>query len=68
MMLSARNQIKGKVKSAKLGKVMAEVVIDARGIEIVSLISLESAQKMNLKAGDEVTAVIKSTDVIVAKD
>jgi|TARA_B100000315_G_C14512253_1_gene557526 molybdopterin-binding protein len=67
-MLSARNQIKGKVKSAKLGKVMAEVVIDARGIEIVSLISLESAQKMNLKAGDEVTAVIKSTDVIVAKD
>jgi molybdopterin-binding protein len=67
-MLSARNQIKGKVKSAKLGKVMAEVVIDARGIEIVSLVSLESVQKMNIKAGDEVTAVIKSTDVIVARD
>ena len=67
-MLSARNQIKGKVKEVKLGKVMAEVVIDARGIEIVSLISFESAQKMNLKAGDEVTAIIKSTGVIVAKD
>ena len=67
-MLSARNQIKGKVKSAKLGKVMAEVIIDARGIEIVSLVSLESVQKMNIKAGDEVTAVIKSTDVIVARD
>lgn len=67
-MLSARNQIKGRVKEVKLGKVMAEVVIDARGIEIVSLISFESAQKMALKAGDEVTAIIKSTDVIVAKD
>ena len=67
-MLSARNQIKGKVKEVKLGKVMAEVVIGAGSIEIVSLISFESAQKMALKAGDEVAAVIKSTDVIVAKD
>ncbi|MBA7691207.1 Molybdenum-pterin-binding protein 2 [subsurface metagenome] len=67
-MISARNQIKGKVKSVKLGKVMAEVVIDARGIEIVSLISAESATRMGLKPGDEVTAVIKSTEVMVAKD
>ena len=67
-MLSARNQIKGRVKAVKLGKVMAEVVIGEGSIEIVSLISVESATKMNLKAGDEVTAVIKSTDVIVAKD
>jgi len=67
-MISARNQIKGKVKSVKLGKVMAEVIMAVGDIEIVSLISAESATRMGLKPGDEVTAVIKATEVIVAKD
>jgi len=67
-MLSARNQIKGKVKSVKTGQVMAEVIVAVGDVEMVSLISVESAQKMNLKVGDEVTAVIKATEVMVAKD
>ena len=67
-MLSARNQIRGKVKSVKSGQVMAEVIMAVGDIEVVSLISVESVQKMNLKPGDEVTAVIKATEVMVAKD
>jgi len=67
-MLSARNQIKGRIKVIKLGKVMAEVVIGVDSIEIVALISLESVQRMNLRIGDEATAVIKATEVMVAKD
>jgi molybdopterin-binding protein len=67
-MLSARNQFKGKVKSVKLDNVMAEVVIDVGPIELVSVITRESAEKMGLKTGTMVTAVIKSTEVMVATD
>ena len=67
-MLSARNQFKGTVKSVKLGNVMAEVVVTAGGLEIVSAITRGSAEAMNLKPGDEVTAVIKSTEVLIGKD
>jgi molybdopterin-binding protein len=67
-MLSARNQFKGTIKSVKLGNVMAELVVAVSGIEIVSVITRGSAEGMNLKAGDTVTAIIKSTEVLVAKD
>jgi molybdopterin-binding protein len=66
-MLSARNQLKGTVKSVKLGEVMAEVVVAVGQIEVVSVITRTSAEQMGLRPGDEVTAVIKSTEVILAK-
>jgi molybdopterin-binding protein len=67
-MLSARNQFQGTVKSVKLGGVMAEVVVAVAGLEIVSAITRGSAEQLGLKAGDQVTAVIKSTEVMIAKD
>ena len=67
-MLSARNQLKGTVKAVKLGTVMAEVVLTVGGVELVSVITRESADRMKLKAGDSATAVIKSTAVMVSKD
>jgi molybdopterin-binding protein len=67
-MLSARNQLKGTVKSVKLGNVMAEVVVAVGNLEVVSVITRGSAEHMGLKAGDHVTAVIKSTEVLLAKD
>lgn len=66
-MLSARNQFKGKIKSVKIGNVMAEVIVSVGEIEIVSLISRTSAEHMSLKVGDEVSAVIKSTEVLIDK-
>jgi molybdopterin-binding protein len=67
-MLSARNQFQGTVKSVKLGNVMAEVVVTVGPIEIVSAITRTSAEQMGLKPGDAVTAVIKSTEVMIGKD
>jgi molybdopterin-binding protein len=67
-MLSARNQFKGAVKSVKLGGIMAEVVVSVGDLEIVSAITRASAEHMGLKAGDEVTTVIKSTEVLIAKE
>jgi molybdopterin-binding protein len=66
-MLSARNQFKGTVKEVKLGNVMAEVVVSVGSLEIVSAITRSSAEKLALKPGDAVTAIIKSTEVMIDK-
>jgi molybdopterin-binding protein len=65
--LSARNQLPGTVKSVTLGNVMAEVVVDVGGNEIVSAITRGSAEALDVSAGDQVTVVIKATEVILAK-
>jgi molybdate transport system regulatory protein len=67
-MLSARNQFSGQIKAVKLGAVAAEVVVAAGGIDIVAAITRDSAERMKLSAGDRVTAVIKASDVMIAKD
>jgi molybdopterin-binding protein len=67
MEISARNQIPGTVKSVKLGAVMAEVIIDVNGLEIVAAITRASAEGLGLKVGDQVKAVMKATEVMVAK-
>jgi molybdate transport system regulatory protein len=68
MQISARNQIKGKIKSIKLGEVMAEVVIElGTGEEIVSAITRGSVESLDLKVGDDAVAIIKSTEVIIGK-
>jgi len=66
-MLSARNQFVGIVKSVKLGGVMAEVVIAISDLEIVSAITRASAEALDLKVGDKVTAIVKSTEVLIDK-
>ncbi len=66
-MLSARNQLKGTVKSVVLGTVMAEVVVDVGGQEVVSAITRHAVENLDIKAGDQVTAVIKSTEVMIDK-
>jgi molybdopterin-binding protein len=66
-MLSARNQLATVVKSVKLGNVMAEVLVEVAGTEIVSVITRGSAEALKLKPGDHVKAVIKSTEVLIDK-
>jgi molybdopterin-binding protein len=68
MELSARNQLQGTVKSVTLGTVMAEVVVDVNGQEIVSAVTRGSAERLRLSEGSAVAAVIKSTDVLLATD
>jgi molybdopterin-binding protein len=66
-MLSARNQFKGAVKEIKLGNVMADVVVTVGAVEVVAAITRVSAERLGLKVGDAVTAIIKSTDVLIDK-
>jgi len=67
MKLSARNMLKGKVNHIKPGVVNTEVVIELTGGEkIVSIITKESADSMDLAVGKTVWAVIKASSVMVA--
>jgi molybdopterin-binding protein len=67
MQISARNQLKGRVKEVVLGNVMAEVVVDVGGQDVTSAITRRSAEALGLKAGDTVTVIIKATEVIIGK-
>ncbi len=69
MKISARNTIKGQVKKVILGPVSAEVTLAvAPGIEIVAVISTNSAKALKLKKGKDAYAVIKATSVMVGVD
>jgi len=65
MVLSARNQFTGTVKSIVLGAVMAEVVLDVDGLEMVSVVTRRSIVEAGIAAGDAVTALVKATDVML---
>ena len=66
--LSARNQIKGKIVELEVDGVMAHVTIQVGKNLIESVITRRSADEMKLKGGDTVSAVIKSTEVMLEKD
>jgi len=69
MKISARNQLKGKIKSISEGSVNTEVVIElAPGVEMTSIITKSSAQNLELKVGKEVYAVVKASNVMLGVD
>jgi molybdopterin-binding protein len=67
MDLSARNQLRGTVTTIKAGAVMAEVSVHIDPGDLTAAITDTSRDRLNVKAGDEVTVVIKATDVMIAK-
>ena len=68
MKLSARNQIKGKIVEVRKGTTTAHIRIDVgSGVVITSSITNEAVEDLRLAVGDEAIAVIKASDVMVAK-
>jgi molybdopterin-binding protein len=69
MEVSSRNQLKGTVKMIKKGPINSEVTVALPGgIEIVSVITTYSAEKLDLREGAEVYALIKASEVVIGKD
>jgi len=67
--ISARNILKGTVKSVEHGAVNSEVTIELPGgLEIVSIITKDSAKRLGLETGKEAQAIIKSSDIMIATD
>jgi len=68
MEMSARNQLPGIIKKVTVGAVMTEVVMQVGDQELVAAITSGSAKRMKMKVGDRVFAVIKATEVMIAKE
>ncbi len=67
MSTSIRNRLAGTVEKIISDKVVSEVVIRTAGGTVTSIITTGSVQRMNLKEGDNVFAIIKATEVSVEK-
>src|SRR5581483_3853919 len=65
--LSARNQLRGRITGLTTEGLMAEVRVALGDQELVSVITRAAAERLGLRVGDEVYAVIKSTEVMIGK-
>jgi len=66
--LSARNQLRGRIVALTLEGVMAEVAVSIGDQQLVSVITRASAERLGLRIGDAVLAVIKSTEIMIGKE
>ncbi len=67
--ISARNRLKGIVKSVEKDKIVAKVKIEITSpATVTALISAEAVEDLDIKTGDKVEAVVKATEVMVAKE
>ncbi len=66
--ISARNQLRGTIEEIVLGTVTAKVSVRVGENLIESVITRQSVEEMGLKTGDAVTALIKSTEVMILAD
>jgi molybdopterin-binding protein len=62
---SARNRLQGTILAVKKDNVMAQIDLACGPYRIVSLMSREAADELGLKPGDQATAIVKSTTVII---
>ncbi|HEY3424781.1 MAG TPA: TOBE domain-containing protein [Negativicutes bacterium] len=67
MKISGRNKLQATVKEVVKGDVMAKVVMDYKGDELVAAITIDSVDDLGLKPGDKVTALVKATEMMVLK-
>ena len=67
--ISARNRLKGTVKSVDKGDIIAKVKVEVRAPAVITaLISREAVEDLKIKIGDNVEAVIKATEIMIAKE
>ena len=67
MKLSARNVLTGRIIDIHHGEAACVVKIDTGGTAITSTITTDAMKDLDLKVGDEVSAIIKSSDVLIGK-
>jgi len=68
MSTSIRNRLAGTIEKIISDKVVSEVVIRTAGGTVTSIITTGSVERMNLKQGDNVFAIIKATEVSIEKE
>jgi molybdopterin-binding protein len=68
MSTSIRNRLAGTIEKIVSDKVVSEVLINTTAGPVTSIITTGSAERMKLKEGDKVFAIIKATEVSVEKE
>lgn len=66
-LINARNQFKGTIRDIVLGPVVSEVEVETPFGIVTSVITTRSVKDLDLKVGAEVLALVKSTEVSIAK-
>jgi len=67
-MLSARNRAKGVVRQIIQGDVLSKIFVESQGDMLHAIITNTSLKDMDIRNGDEVTAIVKSTELILSKE
>ena len=65
--VSGRNQLVGKVASVRIEGLVAEVIVAVGDSEMVAIITADAARELRLKKGEQVAALVKSTDVMIER-
>lgn len=67
-MLSARNRAKGVVRQIIQGDILSKILVESQGDMLHAIITNTSLKEMNLQEGNEVAAIVKSTELILSKE
>ena len=67
MKISGRNKLQATIKEIVKDGVVAKIVMDYKGDELVAIITNDSVDDLELKVGDKVTALVKATEMMVLK-
>jgi len=65
--INSRNQFRGKIKEIIEGGVVSEIDVETPHGLVTSVITTRSVKELGLKRGDEVLALVKATEVSIAK-
>ena len=68
MKISARNKLSGTVRGIRRGEAIANVELEVTGQRLVASITVEAVDSLGISEGDDVVAVIKASDVMIAKE
>ncbi|HED06768.1 MAG TPA: tobe domain protein [Ignavibacteria bacterium] len=64
--ISLQNKLKCNIKEIKKGKLLSNILLDFKGIEITSIITSSAVDQLKLKTNDTVTALIKTNEIIIS--
>jgi molybdopterin-binding protein len=68
MKISARNVLRGRIVAVKRGAVAAQVKVDIGGGNVISsMITVDAVEDLDLRNGEEVSVIIKATEVMIGR-
>lgn len=67
-LISLRNRLPARVRAVEKGQVLAKVTLDYQGVDVVSIITTRSAERLDLQAGDAVEALVKANEMTILHD